>query len=96
MKKHLLSFVTDENGEHVSIHADLAGVEFLISELEYIKEKLEANECPHSHLFTEEWGSDELSSTKLATQSTEKNQVHHVKIYGWNDEWKVKHKLAEL
>lgn len=94
MKKHLLSFVTDEDGNQVSIHVDLAGLEFLLNELGNIKKQLEANDCPHSHLFTEEWGGDELSNTKLANQDNEKNQVHQVKIYGWNEEWKLKHKLA--
>ena len=96
MNKHLLSFVTDDDEHQVFIHVDLAGVEFLLNKLCNIKKQLEENDCPHSHLFTEEWGGEELSSTKLASQEDEQNQVHQVKIYGWNDEWKVKHKLAKL
>ena len=33
---------------------------------------------------------------KLEKQEDEVNQVHHVKIYGWNEEWKIKHKLTKL
>ena len=94
MKEHLLSLVTDEDGDQVFLHLDLAGVTQLLSELNYIKRELEKNECPHSHLFSEDWGSTELTATKLKDQKDEKNCVHHLKIYGWNDEWKKKHDLV--
>jgi len=96
MKKHLLSFVTDEDGDQLFMHADLAGVEFFMEELNRIKEKLKANECPHSHLFTEDWGGEELSNSKLSGQEGEVNQIHHVKIYGWNEVWCKKHKLERV
>ncbi len=96
MEKHLLSFVTDENGGQVVIHVDLAGVEFFIEELNRIKEKLEENDCPHTHLFTEERGGSELSNSKIVDQKDERNQVHHVKIYGWNEEWRRKNRLKRV
>ncbi len=96
MDKQLLSFVTDEDGHQLFIHIDLAGVKFLIRELNRIKEKLEENDCPHTHLLTKEWGGSELSASKLADQDDEKNQVQHVKIYGWNEQWRQKHGLEQV
>ena len=93
-EQHLLSVVTDEDGSQVFIHLDLAGVNYLLKELSHLKAQLEDNDCPHFHLFTEEWGGGELTSSKLPDQKDEKHQVHHLKIYGWNEEWKVKHKLV--
>ena len=93
-QQHLLSLVTDEDGTQVFIHLDLAGVNYLLKELSHLKVQLENNDCPHSHFFTEEWGGGELTNTKLADQEDEKHQVQHLKIYGWNDELKIKHKLV--
>ena len=95
MENYLLSFVTDEEGSNLSIHCDLEGVSLLIEHLELLKKDLENNDCPHTHLFTEDWGGNGLTNTKLENQPNEINQVHHVKIYGWNDQWKVKHKLTK-
>ena len=93
---HLLSFATDESGGMVSIHADLAGVNLLLSELGRIRDRLVEDECPHTHLFTESAGGlDELAETKLANQPSEVNNVVHVKIYGWNEEWALKHGLKK-
>ena len=75
----------------VSIHLDLGGVNYLISELSELRDQLIENDCPHTHLFS----GDELTITKLKNQKQEVNTVHHVKIYGWNAEWAVKHGLRE-
>lgn len=92
---HLLSFVTNESGDMLTVHADLAGVERLISELEGIRDLLLENDCPHTHLFSKRAAGYELTETKLQSQPVEKQIVHHVKIYGWNDEWAKKHGLLE-
>lgn len=94
MKEHLLSLVTSENGDQVFLHVDLAGVTKLISELNYIRKELEEKDCPHSHLFSEDWGGWELTATKLKDQKDEINLVHHLKIYGWSEEWKNKYDLV--
>ena len=91
--QHLLSFVTNENGTMVSIHADFGGVSRLIEELEFLRDTLRKNDCPHVHLFSEDALGDSLSTTKLHNHPAEVNVVHHVKIYGWNDEWAVRHQL---
>lgn len=89
---HLLSFVTDVTGTYLSIHADLNGVNFLIEELQQLRESLEANDCPHTHLFSSE-SFGVLTSAKLDEQKLEFQTVEHVKIYGWNQEWAVRHRL---
>ena len=90
---HLLSFVTDATGAYLAVHADLAGITILIDQLKSLREQLELNDCPHAHLFA---GSPnrELTTTKLDSQEGEVNVVHHVKIYGWNDEWARRHGLV--
>ncbi len=94
MKDHLLSLVTDEEGAQVTIHLDLAGVNYLLAELNNIKENLEKNDCPHTHLLSSDWGGSELTTSKLSSQKEEVNSIHHLKVYGWNEEWKKKHNLV--
>lgn len=91
---HLLSFVTDSVGDYVAIHADLAGITKLIDELEGLREQLVKNDCPHTHLFSPLCAGYELTESKLADQKLEVNVVCHVKIYGWNEEWKRRHNLV--
>ena len=88
-QNYLLSFVTDDSGGMVSVHMDLNGADRLIETLSRLRDSLMENDCPHDHLFCD----DGLTMTMLATQENEKNSVGHVKIYGWNDEWAVKHGL---
>ncbi len=90
---HLLSFVTDSDGGYLAVHADLAGVTMLIDELEFLREQLAQNDCPHIHLFSTDSVGKELTTTKLGSDKGEDNVVHHVKVYGWNEEWAVKHGL---
>ena len=47
---YLLSFVTDDAGKYLAIHADLNGVSALITALEQIRHDLVENDCPHTHL----------------------------------------------
>jgi hypothetical protein len=90
---YLLSFVTDDSGSFISIHADLNGVSALIDLLLEIKQQLEQNDCPHTHLFPRRGYGPYLTTTKLENHVGEINVAHQVKIYGWNDEWAVRHGL---
>lgn len=92
-KPHVLSFITNSSGGYLAVHADLAGLTMLIDELESLREQLERNECPHTHLFSPEAAGDELTATKISEQEDEENIICHVKIYGWNEEWAVRHGL---
>ena len=91
--QHLLSFVTNQDGSMVTIHADLPGIEILIRELESLRDAIAGDDCPHTHLFSTEAVGKELSTSKLDNQPAEVNNVCHVKIYGWNSEWAVRHGL---
>jgi len=93
MKSKLLSFATSNDGDRISVHVDKAGLELLISELEWLKSKLDQDKCDHTHLRSTDWAGDELSTSKLKNQEGEDHIVHEVKICGWNDEWKTKHGL---
>jgi hypothetical protein len=87
---HLLSFVTNESGTYIAVHADLAGISCLIGELECLREQLLLDDCPHTHL----WSGRELTNTKLADQGdSEVNVAYQVKIYGCNQEWAKRHGL---
>ena len=92
----LLSFVSNQDGDIVTVHTDRAGLDLLISELISLRDLLEKNECGHAHLFSPFFGGDDLTETKLANQAEEQHVVHHVKIYGWNEEWAKKHKLIQI
>ena len=77
----------------VSIHVDLPGLELLISQLELLRSQLKSNDCPHTHLTAYGIDDDLLTTTKLSDQPAEFHQVSHVKIYGWTEEWAVRHGL---
>lgn len=95
MENKLLSFVASKDGDQIFVHVDKNGLDLLIKELTWLREKLEANKCEHTHLMSPEWAGDELTTSKLKHQEGEDSIIHEVKIYGWNDEWKKKHGLVD-
>lgn len=82
---HVLSFVINESGGGLVIHADLAGITMLIDELEIIREALLQNDSPHTHLWSD-LAPNELTKTKLDDNSYEQSIVEAITIYGWNEE----------
>ncbi len=93
MSDHLFSIDTDRQGGQVTLHLDLEGINLLIGELKAIRKQLKKNQCPHSHMMTLELGGGELSGSRLPQQGTDRHRVQHLKICGWNQEWKQKHGL---
>lgn len=85
--KYLLTFVTGKHGE-LFLHADNEGLSVLIRTLQQIKDAVDRGACEHDHLMSEAWGGSELSEQK-GIQDGE--LIHHLKIFGWNQEWTVKH-----
>ncbi len=85
---YTLSFVADQKGQ-LAVHADAKGLSVLISALERLKRKVESGICDHDHLHSDSWAGDELSETSGCER--EGDIVHHVKIYGWTDEWAYNH-----
>ena len=93
----MLSVVTNPDGDVVYIHADAAGVAALEAVVAYLKEALAAEDCPHDHLRFPSWAGSELTETMLSQERENGcRQVHHVKIYGWTDEWAAKHGPQKL
>ncbi len=93
-KSKLLSVVTNPEGDTVYIHADLNGLKKLRDSVVSMIESLEVGECDHDHLRTEDWAGNELTATMLDSEKAKGcGQAHHVKLYGWNTEWKNKHGL---
>ena len=59
-----------------------------------MKKALQNNECEHDHFFTQSWGGSDLTESMLEREQKDGcEQVHHVKMYAWTEEWKNKHKL---
>lgn len=91
---HLLSVVLDPEGDVVYLHADRAGLGHLREALDRLIRSLDKGEYPHDHLMSPDWGSWELTTSMLESERERGcRTVHHVKIYGWDDEWKRKHGL---
>ena len=90
---YLLSIVC-EGGEQVCIHADEAGLKHLARSLDRLLASLQKGECPHDHMFADDWAGDELTSTMLAGERDAGcSQVKHLKICGWTAEWKNEYGL---
>jgi hypothetical protein len=84
---HVLTFVRGEEGE-LFMHADAKGLSVLISALERLRKKAEEGACEHDHLMTPAWAGSGLSEKK-GLESGE--LIHHLKLYGWTEEWAQKH-----
>ncbi|MEH6631181.1 MAG: Imm32 family immunity protein [Halopseudomonas aestusnigri] len=93
-KPELLSVVTEPDGDQVYVHVDLSGLKKLRSTIDSMISKLESDECDHDHLRSKDWAGYELTTSMLESEKTNScTQVHHVKFYAWNAEWKKKHGL---
>lgn len=94
--KHLLSFVSNQTGDMVSVHMDRDGISLLIDRLTRLRELIDQGECEDCHLRTAECAGIELSSTKLAGNQEETTVVQHVKLYAWTNDWAKEHCLIEI
>jgi hypothetical protein len=84
----------EASGDVVYIHADLSGIETLEKAISILKRRLAANECAHDHLSSKAWGGHDLTKSMLAQErSAGCKQVHHVKLFGWTEEWTQNHGL---
>jgi hypothetical protein len=88
---YVLAFVRGEEGE-LFMHADAKGLAALIGALERLKKKAEEGVCDHDHLKTESWAGAELSEKKGLERG---ELIHHLKLYGWTDEWATRHGFRE-
>jgi hypothetical protein len=93
----VLSVVSEPDGDVIYVHADAAGVAMLEKVIAQLKKGLSAGDSPHDHLMSESWAGKELTETMLAKEKEKGcKQVHHVKIYGWTDEWARQHGLKKV
>ena len=79
-EEHLLTIELDNDGKQVFIHGDPQGLELLAKSLSRLAEGARQGKCEHDHLYSENWGSWELT--------TEPQQeigvvADHLKIYAW-------------
>jgi hypothetical protein len=92
--KYLLSLSSSPDGDEVNLHADSEGLAILIEQLKSLKNALESDEAPHSHLMSESWGMNDLTESMLNSERKDGcRQVQHIKLYAWSKEWKTKHDL---
>ena len=90
---HLLSILADHEGQ-LFVHADAKGLDLLIKSLQRLRNKLAEGKCDHDHLMTKAWAGDgELTESPGCEK--EGDIVHHMKLYGWTDEWARKHGFIE-
>ena len=93
LKSHLLAFVSD--GTQLFLHLDLAGIDVLLEQLNEIRSELQKDDCPHTHLFSGDY--DGLSvSTMIDGSGKVGTSIHHLKIYGWNEEWAREHGFKKV
>lgn len=91
---NLLSLVADRDGDVVHLRADAGGLAVLISTLQKLQAGLARGQCEHDHLFSQEWAGSGLSTSMLAAEKDSgAKQIHHLKLYAWTPEWKLKHQL---
>jgi hypothetical protein len=91
----MLSLVTDKDGDVVYLHADKSGLEQIQAVISRLLKHIEQDDCEHDHLFSESWGGNELTETMLDQERQSGcKQVHHLKVYGWTDEWAKMHELT--
>lgn len=79
----------------ISVHANAAGLDFLIDSLSRLRELVLDGKCEDIHLFAEPTLGGELTATKLGSSDCEITNVGHCKVYGWTDEWAERHRLLE-
>lgn len=80
MSKRLLSFELSHDKNEIEIHANDAGLSFLLEALN----QLAANPSDeHIHLMTPKWGGNELSDD---LQNTDNTVINHARIFLWSNE----------
>ena len=92
--EHLLSVVTDPEGDVVYVHGDRAGLEYLRRAIDRLLQNLAEGKTDHDHFRSPDWAGSELTTSMLPSEKEAGcKTVHHVKIYSWNEEWKKKQGL---
>ncbi len=72
--EHLLTFEMNKEGDELTVHMNQQGLALL----QLVLARLQNGSSPmprHTHLMTDDWGGDELSSQPQSTDSTLFNKV---------------------
>lgn len=92
--EHLLSILTNSEGDVVYIHGDRTGLEYLRTVIDRLLQKLAEGETDHDHFRSPDWAGWELTTSMLTTEKEAGcKTVHHMKICSWNEEQKKKQGL---
>lgn len=75
----LLTVEYNSDQEVIELHVNRSGAEYLIGTL---KNFIENNKDEHTHLFSLDWGGNELGMEKQ-NLNEENKLIHHVKIMYW-------------
>ncbi len=80
--RNMLTFElhASEDSNEIAIHGSPQKLEKFASDLLRLVKNTKEGHFNHDHLYSDEWGGDELSSVK---QSEESELINHVKIYCW-------------
>jgi hypothetical protein len=93
-KTPLLSLVTTPDGHTVHLHGDLVGLQLLHRRIGHLIDRLSREECDHDHFRSPDWAGWDLSTSMLQSEkAAECEQVHHLKVFAWTNEWKEKNGL---
>lgn len=76
----LLTFEIGSADDELFVHGDPTSLRRLASLLENMALNAEQGKFPHEHLFSPEWGGDDLTT---AAQVPGHRCLLHVKIFGW-------------
>ena len=92
----VLSVVASDEGNELSVHMTLAGLDTLIAHLSLLRRSFDKEGDTHSHLMSESWGVGDLTETMLVQErDSGASQVHHVKLYLWSEHWARNHGLTD-
>ena len=90
----MLSIITSKDGDVVHVHADQDGLNRLANIVARLQKQLAEGACEDAHLFSESWGTGELTESMLSQEAEHQfHQVHHLKFHSWTEEWRIKHGL---
>jgi len=89
----MLGLSVDKESQQLYMHADIEGIRTMITILRRLEKHLEADDCPHAHLFSDDWSGDgDLGDFRLDEGDQGlPTMIHHFKMYGWNEEWTTSH-----
>lgn len=87
--EYLLDIQTDSCGAQVFVYADVEGLAVIERAASRLRQKAESGVCDHDHLFAQDWGGNELSTSSL---SDGMRHVSHLKLCAWSSAWLAEHR----